>query len=517
MKQSFRQSMAWLHTWAGLVTGWVMFAVFVTGTASYYRADISRWMQPELKVGEARMRRRPSPLRSNTAWPICKVHAGAKARAWYHGHAATSRQAMWSEPIGWRNRPGLPVRPRLSSIRRPARRQQVRATPRGATSSTNSTSSCTWLPAIWGRWIVGICSMIMLVALISGIITHRRIFADFFTLAAFDRSAQRGWLDAHNVTGVLALPFHLMITYTGIVSLALMYMPWGMVSAYKGDELRFYVESGQMPAWRAAEGKPAEPAPLGPLIRRAQAEVSEPLEMVSINNPGDANATVVAVFEEPHGLAHRHPQIAFHAVTGEVVERTGPLKPAAHAYTSFVGLHEAHFAGPALRILFFLSGLMGCAAIATGLVLWTVARAPKAVVQPTLGWRIVHSLNIGTILGLPIGMAALFLANRLIPAGWAARESWEGGVFFAAWFLAALVSRARPHRQAWGEMSYAAALLFLTVPLVDWAQTGWRTEFLGFNAAMVALALIFLFGARKLGRHEGSWRAARTTGDFARV
>ena len=308
-----------------------------------------------------------------------------------------------------------------------------------------------------------------------------------------------------------------MITYTGIVSLALMYMPWGMVSAYKGDELRFYVESGQMPAWRAAEGKPAEPAPLGPLIRRAQAEVSEPLEMVSINNPGDANATVVAVFEEPHGLAHRHPQIAFHAVTGEVVERTGPLKPAAHAYTSFVGLHEAHFAGPALRILFFLSGLMGCAAIATGLVLWTVARAPKAVVQPTLGWRIVHSLNIGTILGLPIGMAALFLANRLIPAGWAARESWEGGVFFAAWFLAALVSRARPHRQAWGEMSYAAALLFLTVPLVDWAQTGWRTEFLGFNAAMVALALIFLFGARKLGRHEGSWRAARTTGDFARV
>ena len=34
MRQGFRQSMAWLHTWAGLVTGWVMFAVFVTGTAT---------------------------------------------------------------------------------------------------------------------------------------------------------------------------------------------------------------------------------------------------------------------------------------------------------------------------------------------------------------------------------------------------------------------------------------------------------------------------------------------------
>jgi uncharacterized iron-regulated membrane protein len=224
------------------------------------------------------------------------------------------------------------------------------------------------------------------------------------------------------------------------------------------------------------------------------------------------------VFEEPHGLAHRHPQIAFHAVTGEVVERTGPLKPAAHAYTSFVGLHEAHFAGPALRILFFLSGLMGCAAIATGLVLWTVARAPKGVVRAAPGWRLVHALNIGTILGLPIGMAALFLANRLIPVDWAARESWEGGVFFGIWLLAALIPLARPHRRAWGEMSYAAALLFLAVPLVDWVRIGWRTDFLGFDAAMVALALVFLLGARKLGRHEVQRKeATRPTGDLARA
>ncbi|WP_163591160.1 PepSY-associated TM helix domain-containing protein, partial [Klebsiella variicola] len=67
---------------------------------------------------------------------------------------------------------------------------------------------------IWGRWVVGVCAFAMLVALISGIVTHRRIFADLFTFRR-DKAAQRSWLDAHNVTGVLALPFHLMITYTG--------------------------------------------------------------------------------------------------------------------------------------------------------------------------------------------------------------------------------------------------------------------------------------------------------------
>ena len=44
----------------------------------------------------------------------------------------------------------------------------------------------------------------------------------------------------------------------------------------------------------------------------------EPLERLTIVNPGDANATVVAVFEEPHGLSHEHPQIAFDGVS-EVV------------------------------------------------------------------------------------------------------------------------------------------------------------------------------------------------------
>lgn len=31
---------------------------------------------------------------------------------------------------------------------------------------------------------------------------------------------------------MLALPFHLMITYTGLVTLAAQYMPWGVAAAY---------------------------------------------------------------------------------------------------------------------------------------------------------------------------------------------------------------------------------------------------------------------------------------------
>ena len=40
--------MAQLHTWCGLLAAWLLFAVFLTGTLSYFKESISLWMQPEL-------------------------------------------------------------------------------------------------------------------------------------------------------------------------------------------------------------------------------------------------------------------------------------------------------------------------------------------------------------------------------------------------------------------------------------------------------------------------------------
>ena len=53
MKAAFRQSMAWLHTWCGLMLGWVLFFMFLTGTAGYFDTEIDRWMQPERPLAVA--------------------------------------------------------------------------------------------------------------------------------------------------------------------------------------------------------------------------------------------------------------------------------------------------------------------------------------------------------------------------------------------------------------------------------------------------------------------------------
>ena len=39
--------MSWLHTWAGLVLGWLLFAIFL-GTLSFFKTRLNLWTHPEL-------------------------------------------------------------------------------------------------------------------------------------------------------------------------------------------------------------------------------------------------------------------------------------------------------------------------------------------------------------------------------------------------------------------------------------------------------------------------------------
>ncbi|MEG0558877.1 MAG: PepSY-associated TM helix domain-containing protein, partial [Comamonas sp.] len=128
------------------------------------------------------------------------------------------------------------------------------------------------MPYPWGRWLATIAAMVMFVALITGIITHKKIFKDFFTFRP--RKGQRSWLDGHNAVGVLVLPFHLMITYSSLVIFMSMVMPASILASYGGDARKFYDEV--FPASKAPERAniPAALAPMAPLLAKASEQWS---------------------------------------------------------------------------------------------------------------------------------------------------------------------------------------------------------------------------------------------------
>jgi len=497
--------MAWLHTWSGLVVGWVLFAIFVTGTASYYRSDISRWMRPELVETSV------DPAAAATRAGAYLRKTVPDAMGWSVRPPTTENPTV--EVYWWRD----PAGPFQRALLDPSTGELSRARDTGGGDFLYRFHFELSLPPLAGRWIVSACAMILLIALISGVVTHRRIFVDFFTFRR-DRSMQRGWLDAHNVAGVLSLPFHLMIVYTGLVTLSSMLMPWGIKTAYGDDVLRYYAEAGIMSPGRPPEGRPGTPLPLGAILSRAQAAAGEVPEVLLVSQPGDAGATVTAYFEEPHGLAHLHPQIVYAADTGIEIGRVGEAGAATRTGAVMVGLHEAHFAAAPLRLLFFLCGALGAATVASGLILWAVARAPKGADPAGFGLRAVRILNLGTIAGLPIGLAAYFLANRLLPLGLDARAAWEMGCFFAAWACAGAGAALWPQGRAWTATLSIAALAFLAIPVVDAVMVG-QPRFVGFDAVMAILGLILLLAARLAARRraDAPRRTARALQTTARA
>jgi uncharacterized iron-regulated membrane protein len=504
LKDGFRQSMAWLHTWAGLLVGWVLFAVFLTGTAAYLRPEISYWMRPELTLS------RPGP--ENAAVAVTAMQAMAPdSPSWFitlPNERETTTRVFWRDPR-------LPGRGFRDAVLDADTGQPLAARDTlGGDFFYIFHFQLHYVGVLWGRWIVSVCTMFMLVAIVSGIITHRRIFADFFTFRP--GKGQRSWLDGHNVCAVLALPYHLMITYTGLVLFMLMVMPWGIDHAYPGQRAAFNTEAfGNAPP-RQRAGTPAPLVAVTPLVREAQRRWQDGrVGRIVVLHAGDANATIQLVRAESERLSYNQQSLTFDGVTGALIHDSGTGGAAAEIRGVMYGLHIGRFAGPLLRGLFLLSGLAGTAMVATGCILWATKQRQQAARRGGAGFgtRLVEHLNIAAIAGLPLAMAAFFWANRLLPQDMPQRGSWEAHVFFIAWGLCLLHPLLRRGRHAWVEQFAAGALGFALLPVLNalvteqhlpatLARGDWVRAW--FDLGLLACGLLLGLLAWKVARHRPS-------------
>ncbi|WP_404476277.1 PepSY-associated TM helix domain-containing protein [Novosphingobium sp. BL-52-GroH] len=498
MKESLRQSMALLHTWSGLLLGWLLFAMFATGTAAYFQEEITRWMQPEV-IGEA------DPVASAQGAVRFLDKVSPNASSWYislpDSRSATT-QVYW-QPAG-----GRPAKRGETSavLDREGHAITVRET-RGGFFLYRFHFDLHYMPVYWARYLVGVAAMFMLVAILSGIVTHKKIFADFFMLR-FGKG-QRSWLDAHNVTAVVALPFHLMITFTGLVTLASMYMPWGIAANYASRAAFQEQVFGREPP-AGPSGTRAALVDLAPLIRAASAGWDgKAVGYISVTDPNDANARIVLTRSPASAIGARGEMAAFAGATGRPLDAHTARGAALATESVMIGLHTGRFAQWGLRWLYFLSGLGGTIMVGSGLVLWTVKRRTRLPdpARPHFGFRLVERLNIATIAGLPTGIAVYFLANRLLPAGLAERADREIDSLFLAWLGVGIWAIVRPAARAWTEALVLAGACFAAVPVVNALTTsrglaasviGGDWLFVSFDLMMVLLAACFFQAANKI-------------------
>ncbi len=83
------------------------------------------------------------------------------------------------------------------------------------------------LPSTFGSLVVAVVALILLISLITGVITHKKIIKEFFTFRAF--KGQRSLLDLHHITGVITFPFYLVMAFTGLLILFLSSFTVGII------------------------------------------------------------------------------------------------------------------------------------------------------------------------------------------------------------------------------------------------------------------------------------------------
>lgn len=491
MKAGFRQSIAGLHSWSGLILGWVLFAITLSGTATVFRSEISDWMRPEV------VKAAPPDAAIEAAVRWLGTHH-PKAAGWYltaPDDRTLTTQAAFDDadaPEGYRN---IALDPVSGSP------DTARATLGG--EFLYRFHFQLQLPYPWGRYLAVAAAMLMLIAIISGIIIHKRIFKDIFTFRA--GKGKRSWLDAHNVLGVLALPFHLMITVTGIITLLSLVMPWGTTANYGEDLEAAFAEATPGLVSRDAAGSRVPLAPIGPMLAAAQQRFGEGrVGRVSIANPGDANAIVTIARHDGDQLAYAAQTVSFDGPSGRILKHYVETRPAQRTSDVLYGLHMGRFAPEVSRWLYFLCGLALAATIATGLVLWIRSRPQARGAGPWIAAR----LNVGAVAGFPAAMLAFFYANRLLPVQMAGREEVEVSAFFWVWGAAIVFATLRSPARAWREAFAVLAVATAALPVVSFVATGrglWSALiggdwlFAGFDLTLFAFAALAAAIARRSG------------------
>lgn len=549
MFPTFRLSMTWLHTWFGLVLGYVLIVVFFFGALSVFDREIDRWAIPETRFAP-----QPMPSFDTLLAPIFKRitpedHELDEARARVGGPLPDKLPLMnWSAYTTHRD-PVLTMFAEFAVTNNPDDPDDhvhghVTIDPRSGKLLPDDKLKIgseffypmhyglhlTWKDL--GMWIVGLAALAMLAALVSGIVIHRRIFREFFTFRP-RKHVQRSTLDLHNLTGVVALPFHFFFALTGLTIFAAMYLPVSETMLEPQAQAAAMAEAQAKGLAFKPSGVAAPLASVDAMVveaKRRWAARGMPGEVgfLQVNHVGDRDSYVSLFRAGSDRVTLVGQAIHFEATTGRVIHEEPPPSVVSSINDFLTGLHLQHFEHWLLRWFYVLGGLAGAVCIATGFIFFVEKRKRQHAKAGVGGARWADAMAVATVMGMLVAALSMLVANRLLPDDLGQRGDWEKAVFWGAWALSFLHAawRSAPVRQArlspaWREQCWVVAALACAAVLLNWVSTGdhllktlaaayWPVA--GFDLALLVAGALAAASAVALGRRERAQPGAAPVG-----
>ncbi|RJE77027.1 hypothetical protein BGP78_01930 [Pseudoalteromonas sp. MSK9-3] len=522
MKDSFFRSMTWLHTWTGLLVCWLLFLIFFAGTLSFFRHEITLWSQPaihDVAPQENRVLSQQSQITSalqhleanaadaETWWVGLPTERSRAIEVSYQDKGKEGERGQWHDQFMDPN-----TEETLNEYR----------DSKGGLFFYRLHFDLHYMDRTIARWLVSFASLFMLIGLISGVVIHKRIFKDMFQFRK--GKGVRTWLDAHNLSSVLALPFHIMITYTGLVTLIFMLFPYPAMTQYEEGRKAFFADLNPARQHVDITGNRVEMLPMKQLVDQFYTNWPNiDVKRVIVDHPSDETAQLKFYANTGTKVQDEMPVWIYNTVTGELVMTANTeLSASETLYDGMIALHTGRLALPGLRWLFFVCGIAGCVMIGSGAVMWAkrIRERMKADQTASFGLRLVEGLNLATIMGLPVATAAFFFANRLLPDSFTGRAEAEIHLFFLGWLGVALMALYKAGTAQWRQLAQFNAVLWLLLPLCNAFTTqGNLVSYIvkqqwvlaGFDILCLITAAVFYIQSRKLANKEAATPATSRT------
>ena len=374
-----------------------------------------------------------------------------------------------------------------------------------------------------GYVVAGLVSFLFLFALITGLLLHwDKIIANFYLFRPWAK-LKTLWTDLHTVLGVIGFPYQFVYAVTGIILIVnTVYLaPIGEL-LYGGEEDKVYEDLGFEVATDAVFlDKPISEIPDIPyLVKQTEQRWGEsPLKRVTVKHYGDEGMQVILQSDADTRRSFSGSGYVVYDARGEIVKEKSPLAGSSYmdVMKSLVyRLHYGDYGGLFLKIVYFTLGIMGCVVIASGMVIWLVARDKNSV--PAHKRRFNYWL-VNIFLGICLSMFPVTgFTFIVVKTSQAVNETFIYQTCFYSWLALSLYFIARRDISRTNrEALLLGAVMALLVPVSNGlysANWPWQTLAAGeldiffLDLFWVAVAIIAFISYWKVKLHQ--LRAARS-------
>ena len=525
MRNSTLRAFQWLHTWAGICAGFMLFIAFVGGTLTMFHNEIARWERPvarHLPIDGAPAQRLVGTLvalhpkasdyfgivlatsthrepyvywNDGTDWQQARLADGGKspldtslgfddfskdatgaaeqaeiAQREHLKKLEAERGVRNASAVRVASQAGRPT-PVVKAAREPFNPASIMvdhdtldlSTGPGLSDFIDRLHYSLALPDI-GLYIMGIVSLMFGVALVSGFMTHLpRLTRDLFALRP-GSNRKMFWQDTHNAVGVLALPFHAAIAITGSV------LCLGLVAAMLFNSIAFDDQLMQeLTSMRSAVATapvasvPGAPMNVDQLVAQARADDQGfTPRWINYTRYGADDGTAEVWGDSDRSLGSLG-SVLLRLNDGKLLaHETAAARDANHTVSSAIyGLHFGSFGGVAVQWIYFVLGVTGAVLVYTGNLLWIEARRKRSADDQPLSTRNIARATVAICIGSCASIALTFDVAVLLPS----LDAWT--VYLSGLCVAIVWSIARVPALAARDLLTASAVCSVLVPVFD--------------------------------------------------